>query len=91
MSWQSLDAVLRRMSDEEVEARAPVRDRRLMQVKADYDPEPEELDGVRPPRSRYPERDAEIRRLHQEGATGAELADQFDLSHQRISQIVREV
>jgi len=87
--WQSAEVVLTRMTKEASERCLSERDQRLMRVRGDYDPEPEELDGVRRYRRRYPARDAELRRLHHAGATGAELSDQFALSHQRISQILR--
>lgn len=94
MTWRSLDAVLKAIDDQDADRRRPAREARLLEVRGEYDPEPEELDDVPARRGRArenQERDAEIRRLaHEEHVTGAALTVLYSLSHQRISQILRE-
>lgn len=43
----------------------------------------------RGPKPRNTERDAEMRKLRQEGMTLQKIADKFDVSRQRVCQVVK--
>ena len=88
MSWRGIDDMFH-----EPDERLPVKDQRLAQLKADYEPS----GPVKTPRSEAAERlraktagrDAEIKELHEyNGMTVTVLARLFRLSHQRVSQIL---